>query len=428
VTAGRWHRSGPQGDAVFAGGLAVVTALFVGAAVTPGNEPALVLLVVAAGVPVFLLAAPDRLVALTLAVAVLSVPEAWPTLASPGGVDISVGDALAMLAVTTALLRRKASLSHSLGVAVVLFLVTGVVNSDWDGAMAFLRMALPLAFGVSLGVFARPGLDLWRDVRWLCVLLVATAPLISDSAARWAGFPGGPNEVGLVAAVLTVLGAAEPRRPVKLVLVAVGLAGLAGSKGIVSTIAMIAGLAMLSRLSPGGRLTRTRMSRVHPLLIVVSALVAVVVIPAVRPDLPVTLSVHAVQAGVFGTVVGQGDPLLGAGWAQVDPAAFTGTPLRELHNVYLDVAAYLGLLGLVLFGLILLPVVRRADPLTRAVLCTVVVWFNTTGAFRGAGWGMLGLVLAATIVHGRAAGSAARPARAPAPAGAAGDQRLSGIR
>ncbi|MGI5156874.1 hypothetical protein [Microbispora sp. CA-102843] len=413
---------------MFAVGLAVVIAMLAGAAVMEGSAPALTLLGVAAGIPVFLLAAPDRLVALTLAVAALSVPEAWPTLASPGGVDISLGDALAVLAATTALLRRKAPLSHRLVVAVVLFLVAGVVNSDWDGALAFLRMAGPLAFGVVLGLFARPGLDLWRDVRWLCVLLIATAPLISDPAARWAGFPGGPNEVGLVAAVLTVLGAAERRRPVKLVLVAVGLAGLAGSKGIVSTIAMIAGLAMLGRLSPAGWMARTRMSRVHPLLLVVSALVAVAVIPVVRPDLPVTLSVHAAQAGVFGSVVDQGDPLFGAGWANVDPAAFAGTPLRELHNVYLDVAAYLGLLGLVLLGLILLPVVRRADPLTRAVLCTVVVWFNTTGAFPGPGWGMLGLVLAATIAHERAADPAVRGVRAPAPAVAAGDQRLSGIR
>ncbi|MFD8531167.1 hypothetical protein ACFV0L_27480 [Streptosporangium canum] len=368
------------------------------------------------GVPLFVFAAPARLIVWVMALCVLSVTAVWPTLTSVGGVDVNAGDALLLLTAVAALVRAKDGTRHVLIAVIALFVVFGVARSELSGAVAFLRVVEPLIAGVAVGLYLRPGTDLWRDARWICVLMIATVPLVSDFDGRWAGFPGGPNEIGLVSAVVTVLGAAERNRAVKLLLIGAGLTGLVGSRGIAATVALIAGLVMLTRVSRSGWLARMRLRRVHPLVIVLFGILAVTFVPVIRPDLSTTVDIHAAQAGVFGQLFAKTDPLVGSGWATVDRSAFASTPYEGLHDVYLDIAAYLGVVGIALFALLLWLAMRAADPLTRAVLAGVAVWFNTTGAFPGPGWGILGLVIAAALCHARLhAAEPAGPAGVPVP-------------
>ena len=92
--------------------------------------------------------------------------------------------------------------------------------------------------------------------------------------------------------------------------------------------------------------------------------------------------------------------MVGGGWSQVDPTAlmdtYRYTHLEGLHNVYLDIAVYLGIIGSGMFLMLLWHTWRPRDLVTRAVLVATVVWFNTTGAFPCAGWGVLGLAVAAS--------------------------------
>ncbi|MET8383673.1 hypothetical protein ABZV14_11810 [Streptosporangium canum] len=396
------------------------SAAVLGAMVARDQMEVLAWAVLFVGVPLFVFAAPARLIVWVMAFCVLTVTAVWPRLTSVGGADVNAGDAVLLLTAAAALIRAKAGMRYVLIPVIpvlAVLVVFGVARSEFSGAVAFLRVVEPLIAGVAVGLYLRPGADLWRDARWICVLMIATVPLVSDFDGRWAGFPGGPNEIGLVSAVVVILGAVERNRPVKLLLIGAGLTGLVGSKGIAATVALIAGLVMLTRVSRSGWLARTRMRRVNPLVIVLAGILAVTFVPVVRPDLATTMDIHAAQAGVFGQLFAKTDPLVGSGWGTVDRGAFAFTPYEGLHDVYLDITAYLGVVGIALFVLLLWFTMRAADPLTRAILVSVAVWFNTTGAFPGPGWGILGLVVAAALCHARlrAAGPAG-PTGVPVPA------------
>ncbi|WP_433240116.1 hypothetical protein ACQPYK_33905 [Streptosporangium sp. CA-135522] len=415
MTAHRWPIPAGWKDFCFAVAIPGSAALL-GAMVVWAKADVLAWAVLLVGVPLFVFAAPARLVVWGMAFCVLTVTAVWPKLTSVGGVDIYVGDAILLLTAVTALIRAKAVMWHRLITVVIVFAVFGVMRSDSTGAAAFLRMIEPLIAGVAVGMFLRPGADLWRDVRWIFVIMIATVPLVSDLSGRWAGFPGGPNEIGLVSVVVMVLGTVERNRPTKLLLIGAGLVGLVGSKGISATVALIAGLAMLARMSESGWFARTRMRRVNPLMIALAGMLAVAFVPVVRPDLATTVDIHVTQAGVFGQLFAKTDPLVGSGWANADQGVFVYTPYQDLHDVYLDITVYLGIAGIALFALLLWLALRAADPLSRALLVSVAVWFNTTGAFPGPGWGVLGMVIAAALCHARLRATAPTgPADVPVP-------------
>ncbi|KDN75063.1 hypothetical protein DF19_26260 [Streptomyces olindensis] len=355
-------------------------------------------------VVLFMVIAPPGLLVLMTAVVLVISPTAWPHLGELGGADVYLGDAFLLLFGLAALLRvrhhRGMPVLGAVAAFVLYGLVRGMLGSATESTVTFLRIVEPVLAGTAVGLLLPRGFGLWRTARWALLGVLATVPFVGDTHIRWSGLPGGPNEVALVAAVLVVLGAAATSKSARSLLVLSGLWGLVGTRGIIASAAALTGLAVLSL----GRRLRTQRGEkglVHPLTIACAAVVACLVVPRIRPDLDVTIYVHTTQAQSFWSTFASTNPLIGGGWSEGDSQAlvdaYRRTDLLGLHNVYLDIAVFLGVVGLGLFLLVLWCAWRSSDRLTRAVLVTVAVWFNTTGAFPGVGWGLLGLVVAACV-------------------------------
>ncbi|MEV1068824.1 hypothetical protein [Streptomyces sp. NPDC050263] len=358
------------------------------------------------GVLLFIGTAQPRLVLLLTGVFVVTPPTAWPRVGQLGEATIHVSDVLLVLLAFASLIhprrRRPTPVLKVLGV----FLLLGVFRSslgEGPGSTAsFLRVVEPVVAGAAVGLLLPRDCDVWRTVRWALFGVLAAVPLFGETFPRWYGLPGGPNEVALVAAVLVVLGVAESNKGLKILFFCGGMVGLIGSKGILASAGALAGVTVLS-LARRSHSREARTSRINPWTIVGAMVCAGWAIPLLRPDMAVTFQIHATQAQSFWPTMAATNPLFGGGWTTADRDALMSTYLQThiygLHNVYLDVAAFLGVFGLFTFLLLLWRAWRNSDRLTRAVLATVAVWFNTTGAFPGVGWGILGLVVAATVGH-----------------------------
>ncbi|MGW0697746.1 hypothetical protein ACWD0A_00015 [Streptomyces sp. NPDC002867] len=381
--------------------------LAVAAVAGPYPAPGVLLL---AGAVLFVCLAPRGLIVVVTTIAAVIHQAAWPQLGTFLGGTLHTGDAVFVAVCVAALLRCSSAPRTPVLKFLVVFLLFGVartvLNNGAESTLSFVRVMQPVVAGAVVGLVLHRDFDLWRFVRWGLLAVLVTVPLFGDTTGRWSGLPGGPNEVALVAAVLVVLGAADSSRAARALFVLSGLVGLFGSRGIGASAGALAGLAVLAL----GRRQWNRAAGTHRgvniLVVLVAAASAVVLIPQVRPDLHVTLWVHTVQAESFWGAFEATNPLLGSGWSQVDPSAlvdaYRSTHIEGLHNVYLDIAVYLGAVGASLFLVILWHAWRPRDMATRAVLVTTLVWFNTTGAYPCAGWGILGLVVAASACQASA--------------------------
>lgn len=365
------------------------------------------------GAVAFAATAQPVLLVVTFAVAALVEPTSWPPLVGLGGVTVYLGDLLLLLATLTALLYRgrsaPANTRRILALLLALLLLWVTVRSSIEGSVAFARVAAPVAAALALTLALPAEFDVLRPVRWVILVGYATIPLLGSTSGRWSSLAGGPNETALVAASGLVI-AARVRSPL---LGAASLAVLAGTRSISGATAALVGLLVLTLASRGSALHKTGR------LVVVGWLMvfAIAVLPLLRPDVGVTIAAHTYQANQLREVLASGDLLLGTGWANIDEALFR-SDILGLHNVYLDVLAFSGVIGLTLFISLLVVAWRRSTPPGRALLAVWAVWINTTGAFPGAAWGVLGLVLAACVL-GRApiedrATSRVRPPTAPA--------------
>lgn len=418
------RRTAIKAVGLYVAGVIIASALLV-ALVWAGQTGLVLSVLLPSTVVLFMVVAPPWLIVLMTAAVVAISPTAWPRLGELGGADVYLGDVLLVLFSLTALLRARRHpgmpVLGAVGAFVLYGLVRGILGSDAESTVTFLRVMEPVMAGAAVGVFLPRGLGLWHTARWALLGVLATVPFSGDTRIRWSGLPGGPNEVALVAAVLVVLGVAATSKPVRSLFVLGGLWGLVGSRGITALAAALAGVAVLS-LGWSRWVRRGEKGPVHPLTIACAAIAACLLVPRIRPDLDVTIYVHTAQAQSFWSSLASTNPLIGGGWSVQDSEALAGayrlTDLRGLHNVYLDTPVFLGVVGLGLFLLVLWRAWRSGDLITRAVLVTVAVWFNTTGAFPGVGWGILGLVVAAcasqgstgVTSHGVASGTVADPA------------------
>ncbi|MGW5667236.1 hypothetical protein [Micromonospora sp. NPDC003776] len=366
----------------------------------------------------FVLTAPVGLIILTWCIGALVSPSNLPRLATISGVELYLGDLLLVVSAIAALrhLARKRRSAPIYGAPVVLtasIVALGLVTSDVSGRLSLLRVFLPVIAGLVIGLALPGGDDLWRVARWVFPALIITVPLVGGmSTPRWSGLAGGSNETALIAAITLVLGVAQRSRAAKVLLLSIGLAGLIGAKGITALLAALVGIAVLRRAHASRWASHlARFARSVPVAVLAAA--ALLLIPVVRPDVLTTVREHVRQAAGFSQAYGnQGNLLVGTSWSKEDDRAFADTAVKGLHNTYLDITLFLGLFGILLFLLLLYAVIWRADALTRAVACVVAVWFNTIGAFPGPGWGVLGLVIGATLAERTYAARARRTAAA----------------
>jgi hypothetical protein len=367
-------------------------------------------LALAGGVPLFVGAGRPRLIVWVMGAGLLVSPTIWPLLASLGPVDIYVGDALVVVAGAAALARGKGGTRQRIAAVITLITIFGLARSDPAGDISFLRVMEPVIGGLALGLFLPPKYELWNDVRWMLLISIATIPLFGSTAGRWSGLSGGPNYVAVAAAVAVILGMTQRTAIMRVILVGAGLTGLAGARGIAAAIALVCGVAVLSVVRHKVMFFG-RPRRISVFWVLMLGCGALFLMPLLRADTSLTLRVHSDQAALFWSAFQKVDPFVGAGWSAVDQATFTYTAMKDLHDVYLDLLAYLGVIGFALFAVLLTLLIRGADPVTRAIVVAVAVWSNTVGAFPGIGWGLLGLATAATI-------SRRRGAEVAAPAGA----------
>ncbi|WP_128381975.1 hypothetical protein [Streptomyces cavernae] len=377
-------------------------AAFLSALAVPEPDLALGILLIAAAALFVVTARPGLIVLVTTAVTVIH-PSVWPQLGTFSEYVVHFGD-VCLLVVCATVLLRYARLHRTpvllLLALLVLFGVTrNALSNGSESTASFFRVMEPVIVWAVVGRSLPRDFGLWRWARWSLLGVLATVPLFGDTAYRWSGLPGGPNEVALIAAVLVVLGAAESSPAARTLFLVSGVIGLFGARGIGASAGALAGLAVLA-IGRREQLRAMRTTRGIRLLVLVGAAVsAFLFIPRIRPDLHITLWVHTSQAESFWGAFGAANPLVGSGWSQMDSDALMDTyritHIAGLHNVYLDIAVYLGMVGSVLFLMLLWHIWRPGDLVTRAVLCATAVWFNTTGAYPCAGWGMLGLAVAA---------------------------------
>ena len=336
-------------------------------------------------------AAPLRVVVWVAGAGALVAPTTWPVIASAAGVDLYVGDGLLLVAGVAALVRRKRGLwLGMLGLVAAIFALV-LVRSDLVGVIAFGRIIAPVVVLLLVAWVTPRGYDFWRDFRWGAVVVLASIPLTDGLAAsRWTSIAGGPNETALIAAVALVLGFTHKASLWRYGLILAGAAALVGTSGIAGTVGAVAGVIVYSVSSRG-----LHLGKGSPIVALWLILTAVFVVPLVRPDMATSVAAHVFQARAFVEIVLGGDPFFGAGWANVHVSAFTGSDILGLHNVYLDVMAFTGLIGSLVFAAILVVTWRQGDVVARSVLAVWLVWVNTTGAFPGVTWGVLGLILAA---------------------------------
>lgn len=388
-----------------------------------------------AGAVLFVCVAPRGLIVVVTTIAAVIHQATWPQLGGFLGGTLHLGDVVFVAVCFAALLRCSRTPLTPLLKFLVVFLLFGVVRTvltnGAESTLSFVRVMQPVIAGAVVGLVLHRDFDLWRFVRWGLLGVLVTVPLFGDTTSRWSGLPGGPNEVALVAAVLVVLGAGDSSKAARVLFVLSGLVGLFGSRGIGATVGALSGLAVLT-------LGRRQWSRaagttrgVSILVFLLAAASAVVLIPQFRPDLHVTLWVHTVQAESFWGAFEATNPLFGSGWSHVDASAladaYRSTHLDGLHNVYLDITVYLGAVGASLFLVILWHAWRPRDLATRAVLMTTLVWFNTTGAYPCAGWGILGLVVAASACQASTSGQPLDHRAVPTTGGSAPRERTKRV-
>jgi hypothetical protein len=273
-------------------------------------------------------------------------------------------------------------------------LVTGLT----PGLVPLLHTFAPVAGGYLVACLCGPA-HMWRAVRWWAVLAICTAPLlIEDIGNRWTGLPGGPNDLGLIAAALIVLAyAAEVGSRWRYAQLALGFIGLAGTLSISGGVSAIVGVLLLRQRRP---------ERTPSLSIFKLALIGgVAILIASRPDLLTTIDVHANQAGTTAPILEDTNWLTGGGWLHgaeyiatesLDVVFYHSAVLLEtVHNAYLQLLTDTGIIGLVLFLAALLTTWYRSGREGRAVVAAVAVWLNTSGAYPNAVWGLLGISLAA---------------------------------
>jgi hypothetical protein len=270
----------------------------------------------------------------------------------------------------------------------------------------------PVAGGYLVACMCGPD-HMWRAVRWWAVISICTAPVFVDdptSGYRWTGLPGGPTDLGLIAAALIILAyAAPPETRWRLTQIAIGFGGLAATFSVSGGFAAIVGVTLLRR---------------DRLLFKLALVAGVVVVLTRRPDLFTTLDVHAGQASTTVPILEDTNWFTGGGWLHgadyiatqpLDVEFYNSVVLLEtVHNVYLQLLTDTGMIGLGLFLAALLWTWRRSERTSRAVLAAIAVWLNTTGAYPSAAWGLMGLVVAATAWSRSVAPLTDSPGRSPA--------------
>lgn len=345
----------------------------------------------------FVVAAPWPVVVRTAAIGMLIEPTVWPA-ASIGPLDLRVGDLLLGLVFLVIAARRRVPGGGYMWVLLSALTLYALARSDTDGDIAFLRIMLPLWLGVALAVAVPVGYQVWNDIRTVCLVILGSA-ILADGfpAGRWDSWAGGPNQTGLVAAVVIVLGLTATRRH-RFIVVMLGLTALAGARSIAALLAAVVAVVIVSFAANRHRL---RLGRRAPVLAAYLVVMVAVVVPILRPDYVATIGRHLEQAQAFSIPSTAGGALAGGGWAHVDVRAFTFSEISGLHNVYLDWLAFLGVAGWLLFAALVATIFRQGDLTVRVALVAWLVWINSSGAFPGAPWGLLGLLLAAAAINRR---------------------------
>lgn len=386
-----------RGDA-FVGGIAVGGAAVAGWLAT--HNPALVTSLIGVAVVGWVLfASPPRVLVWIAGAGVLVAPGVWPILVTVAGVDVLLGDVLIALAVLAALVRHRQRRVWWLAAALVVMLACwAVLRSEPSGDLAFARIVLPLLVMLAVTPALPEGFDLRRDLRWFPIATLVSVPLVGGlSLLRWSSIAGGSNETGLIGAAAILLGFTY-RDGWRYLLWAVGLMLLGGSAAIAASLAAGAGIVYYA-VAP--KVASRNLGSGSPLLALWGLTLGVTIVPLLRVDVVDTIDAHLFQISKLGRVLEAGNPTLGLGWGNIDRAAFFNSDVVGLHNVYLDVFAYLGVIGAVPFAGLLVAVWIRGDVVARTLLIAWAVWVNTAGAFPGIAWGFLGFVIAAAQLSQR---------------------------
>lgn len=373
--------------------LAAIVSVLVGWLATTGPSGVGAVAGVVAALTV-LIRAPARLIVWMAGAGVLVAPGAWPIVASVAGLDVMVGDLLAILATLSAVLHQRRRPWWLAFAVIVVLAVWAALRSEAAGDAAFARIVLPLLVMLAVSSALPEDYDLRRDLRWFPIVVLMSVPLLGGlDLTRWSSIAGGSNETGLVGALAIILGFTYTGGW-RYCLWPVGLVLLGGSAAIAATVATGAGLVYYA-VAP--RIASRRLGSGSPLLALCGIVAAAAVVPMLRVDLMNTIDAHLFQGSKLWVMLEIGNPTVGLGWGNVDRGAFVDSDVVGLHNVYLDVLVYLGIVGAVLFVSLLLLTWVRGDTVTRAFLLVWAVWVNTTGAFPGAPWGVLGMVI--TFAH-----------------------------
>jgi hypothetical protein len=384
--------------------IAVIPGCFlIGAAVATHRLP-LVGVAAAAVVAVYVVVAlpPRHLTAVAIAVTLVSVTR-FPLLMSIGDVEIRLAEAFLMLIGVACFLRGRRIPEYDVYWWALLFIGWGAARFYGPfptGNIAFLKLAEPLIISLAISRVAPPTFDVWRVVRWVAVASVVTAPFFTANLLnRWSALVGEPNQHGLLSAILLVLALSLPPSRSRMLQIVIAAIGMLTSASITSTVAATAGVAATGLWTPRSERARRALS---PAALITVIPVAFIVVSVLRPDILLTLSIHSGQAYAIIPVLSVINPIFGGGWTFSAAYVTTlGLKLGSIHNVYLQLVADLGMIGIGFFvGLLVAAFRVCTDTRTRAVLVMLAIWLNSAGAFPGSPWGVLAAVLlAARLEH-----------------------------
>lgn len=331
--------------------------------------------------------------------AVLVAPGVTPVLVTLAGVDVRLTDlALVWVAIVAAMRgSRSAVMDRRVLWLTILMIGWGLLRTDQisDNA-SFVRLLSPLIMAWALPRLVMPR-RMWSVTAVVAGILVLTAPYLTEplvaqipGSTRAAGWAGGPNQMGSVAAALLLIGW-QFQGWCRWAAAGVSCLGLFYSRSLSSLFAAAVGLLVAQALSTSS----LRRSRPFAPLLVLCALPTVALVgPKLRDDAGNTIAAHVALGRAIGRVLDAGNPLIGGGWQVLPPET---TMIATLHSVYLDWLAFLGFLGLALLLAWLWALIRRSrDPTGISVTVMVVVWLNTSGAYPAPAWGLLALALAVT--------------------------------
>lgn len=339
-------------------------------------------------------------VVLAIGLGALTVaPHLQPEVGSVAGIALRVGDVLLLLAMLVAVVRGRPITWYPPLIWALTFVAWGVVRTvplGTDASVSFARIAVPLVAGIVLGRLVAGGASPYLAFIGVAVAGLLTVPWLTPDGTRWQGLPGGPNEFGIVMAGVSLIAyTARARIPAWPVVSAIGAIATVFSRSISSVVALaVTFLVSRHRVGPASRLVPT------VALALLAAPIVVAAVPVLREDVRNTLTVHAIQATAVVPTVASTNVVVGGGWTY--SAAFTEQlpPLPigyGLHNVFLQVLADLGAVGLVAFLALFASLASfRRWPTVAAISVATYLWFNTTGAFPSGAWSLLALALAAT--------------------------------